>query len=284
MYYTTPYEIYKDTWALCDPRFPVFLIKRKNRHILIEPEISGCWELLLGHLNTVGIDLEEIDGCVVLHEHYDHLMLLPKLLEARGNIKIYGDRNLREILKKRDLLELYIQADEFSSQKTYRSSHPPKTPQLEIEVEPLESLEKYNIETFNLPGHSPLSKGILLGEGIFFVSDSLGFFGKELGYCPLYFHNYNEYLASIERIKNLRNRFHTIITGHNAIFMDKEVDEAIETAIEKTVELREKIDSLGLTEEDKDYLLEEIYKGEFLLYPREIIANCARYLIKRSIS
>ncbi len=281
MFIETPYKANDKIWILCDPKFPTIVIETNKGYLLVEPELSGCWDTLLKHLSLVGIKIDDISGCIILHEHYDHVMLLPKLIKEKGRITIYAKIEIIDILKRSKVIEIYQKADVFSSERVYKNYYNVPINKIQLKVKPIEELKELGLEVIDLPGHSPLSTGIIF-EKTLLVSDAIGFFGKELGHLPLYFYNYDLYVESIDKISNYLNSIETIIIGHNAVFNDTEIKEAIHTAKIEAKNLKERIINSGIKEDGTKNLFKEIYKGEFLLYPPEIIMECAKYIIRRS--
>lgn len=130
------------------------------------------------------------------------------------------------------------------------------------------------MEVIKIPGHSPDSICLFNSEERYaLVSDSLGFPLKSGSInIPMFFSGFNDYIKSIEKIKELEPRI--ICTGHNGFVTDLSY---CDVAIESAYNLREEIED-GLKEED---LFERIYINELRYYPESTIKGVAKILIKR---
>ena len=279
MFYKAPCKIKDGVWALGNELFPCFLVECKGRLFLFEPSLSGAYPELKGQMGDLGCSLEDVEAVVVLHSHYDHVMMLFPLLDE-VKIPVYAHPSAKGALGKLKVLSFFRGADDYSSRKVYGTV--PEYSLREVEFEDIERLKDMGLEVYHLPGHSPCSVGIGCG-GALFVSDAIGFFGKELGHSPLFFYSYDLYMESIEKVGSLAKDYDVVIIWHNCYFEGNEALEAVERAREEARALKDSILSRGFTPDNPDELFRELYVGEYLYYPPEIIKNCAVYLIKRAL-
>ncbi len=269
MFYEPPFRIAKDIWVLGLRAFPVFLIKAKSANIIIEPEIGCLIDIVEDQIKHTGISLKDIDVCIVLHEHYDHVMLVPFLYKFNSNLEIFVPEGSERILS--DNLLVY---------KIFSSTTCDKLGIKEKEADNYNlNFKPYNentiIEGINFvftPGHSPFSYTAIF-EDIAFVSDALGYWGKRLKF-PLFFYSYSKYMESIKKIEKINPSM--ILTGHISYF------ENSKDIIHKSLELAEKT-KISSKKKSKEELFNEIYRHEFLFYPEDVIRSVAKYIIKRSL-
>ncbi|BAT71971.1 hypothetical protein TST_1179 [Thermosulfidibacter takaii ABI70S6] len=277
MFYNTPYRIKDNIWALGNPLFPSFVIGFEDKTIILEPQLSGAWETVKQQMRDIGLSMDNLE-VVILHEHYDHVMMLFPVLKEVGNCIVYAPRGTEELLKKEKVLQGYVRNDEYSSLKVYGSFY--EGDRVVPCMKDINELSSYGFEAVGLPGHSPYSHGIVY-QGVLFVSDALGYIGKELGLVPLFFYDLGKYLESIEKVKSLVREVETLVVGHCAVFYREEVEQVVEDAYRLAVSLAEEIADKGLREEE---VFRRIYRGEFLYYPEQVIRVCAKYLVKRALA
>ncbi len=276
MILSVPHKICENVWALGNRAFPSFLLRTPNGLYILEPELSCNLSLIEKQLKTIGFSLKEIDGCIVLHEHYDHVMMVPGLKALNPEIEIFVPLKSERFLQKESLLA-YRLFDEFTCEKL-------NLPAAETETNMGfntydESTHIDGIEFIHTPGHSPFSYTALF-NGTAFVSDAAGFWGEKLKF-PLYFQSFERYIESIEKIAKIRP--HTVITGHFSYFSKDEADKMLKESIKMAEQLKKRLEGKTLDEETVKTLYREIYRDEFLLYPEEVIKSVARYIIKRSV-
>ncbi len=275
MIFSVPHKICEDVWVLGRKEFPSFLIKTSNATFLIEPELSCNLKLIEEQLKDIGLSIKTIDCCIVLHEHYDHFMMVPPLKNKHPEIKIYIPSGAEKVLQGKTLLA-YKLFDDFTCEKLELASE---------ELEWSNSYEVYNENThlddisfIHTPGHSPFSYSAIFRE-IVFTSDALGFWGKRFNF-PLYFQDFNLYIESIEKLKSLSPQ--TIIMGHFSYFQKEEAANILDKSIKLAENTREKLKNEEFNETNVEKLFKLIYRDEFLAYPEDVIKSVAKYILKRS--
>lgn len=275
MFYKTPFRIKEGAWVLGSPVFPVFLVELGGITLLLEPEVSGAWETVKSQIEQLGIGKGAL-WVVILHEHSDHVMMTFPLLKDRSDVRIFAPSGMEKLLRKRDLMGSYRETDAFLSQAVYgkvgvqEGSWPA--------LSPLEELKDLGAEVVALPGHSPLSYGVLIKD-IFFVSDAAGYIGERLGYVPLFFYDLKMYLESIDRMMVFAGNVDALVLGHNALFYGKEAETFLVEVRDGSFRLAERIVRDNIGEEE---VFASIYREEFLYYPESVIRVCAKYMVKRA--
>ena len=76
-------------------------VGNNNTHLLIDAGISG--KRIIGGLNAIDIDLQDLSGILVTHEHSDHISALG-IMSRKCHIPIYATRETIEVLRKTSTL------------------------------------------------------------------------------------------------------------------------------------------------------------------------------------
>ncbi len=280
MFYKAPCKVAEGVWALGNELFPCFAVTWKGTLLLVEPSLSGALAPAVSQMEALGLSLEGVEAVAVLHAHYDHVMMLFPLLE-RVKVKVYAHPAASDVLKNLKVLGHFKGSDSYSSEKVYGSV--PSYEPFPIETSDIRELEGLGLEVFHLPGHSPCSVALGCGD-VLFVSDAMGYFGKDMGHSPLFFYSFGDYIDSIEKLRGVVGNYRFVVAGHNCIFTGEERFRALDEARGAAERMRKRILEEGLTPENPDSLFAELYRDEYLLYPPQVIMTCAKYLIKRALS
>ena len=270
----TPFKITEGVWMLGNPAFPSYICKAKEGFVLLEPELACALFLIEKQTGDLGIDLNKVETCIVLHGHYDHVMMVAPLIDKYQHIKVVAHPKAVETMKNEEVMDRFRRFCEYTCNRLGEKCSCNYSP-----VNALSISELKEIPVFELPGHSPCSIGVVI-NGVFFVSDALGFFGREIKHSPLFFYNYEHYIKSIERIRTIIKEVKAVALGHNAVFLGSEMQEAVDIALKEAERAREEIAKIGY---DEEALFKRIFVGEYeKFYPPEVIRACSHYLVKRA--
>jgi glyoxylase-like metal-dependent hydrolase (beta-lactamase superfamily II) len=139
-----------------------------------------------------------------------------------------------------------------------------------------------SIQFFHVGGHA--IGNILVhvpGCRALMVSDSLGFRIPSIGFFPIFFTGYADYMATIDRLESLEPRI--LCLAHQGPLVGEDARKAFKDAREATRSLCEEIRS---DPRDEDAVINDLYprfyRDELALYTRENIIGCCRLVIRRS--
>ena len=77
-----------------------FLVKSRNKYILIDTGYEEDWELFQKQLIKYGVSLIEISHIILTHHHDDHCGLLNKIINENKDIKIVMSSRAKDLLLK----------------------------------------------------------------------------------------------------------------------------------------------------------------------------------------
>jgi glyoxylase-like metal-dependent hydrolase (beta-lactamase superfamily II) len=112
-------------------------------------------------------------------------------------------------------------------------------------------------------------------------SDSLGFRIPSLGFFPIFFTGYDDYMSTLDRLQALDCEI--LGLPHQGPLFGEDIREAFMTARRNASSLREKIRNDKRPEgEIIEEIFKEYYRDELTLYSRENIITCCKLLVRRS--
>ncbi len=269
--------------------FNLFLIIGDRHCALFEVGISAIVDQVIKQLNTLGITLDYI---IPSHPHSDHITGLPGLAAQYPKAQIITATGAQEFIEHPKAAPLMFKEDKFMAKNLARFDIMPGRSPLEIipdlngsitiDKERALDLGGVTLDLIKVPGHSP---GNLIGsinlKKILFCSDSIGFHYPGRGYFPLFFTGVDEYLSTMNLIKEFCPFI--LCPAHQGPLSGKAAMKGVQESYDLSINTINMIKQSDL--EDKivaDQLFEQGYKDEFTLYTPENIQNCCNLLIKRS--
>ena len=112
-------------------------------------------------------------------------------------------------------------------------------------------------------------------------SDSLGFRIPALGFFPIFFTGYDEYMTTLNRLE--ARDCEILGLPHQGPLFGNAIREAFTTGRGNAESLRDKIrQDLRQEEEIMEEIYRNYYRDELTLYSRENIITCDKLLIRRS--
>jgi 2-aminobenzoylacetyl-CoA thioesterase len=112
------------------------------------------------------------------------------------------------------------------------------------------------------------------------ASDSLGYRLSGLGFFPIFFTGYADYMATIDTIESLKPEI--LGLAHNGIIQGPDIKKTLQEAREAAQGimayiLHDRRDDEAVVQD----LLREYYRDELTLYTGENIMGCCRLLVRR---
>ncbi len=226
-----PFQVSDRVTLLGSELFNLYLV-RGETNAIIEGGVSGVAYPFLKHLGQLGIPPESISHLIILHSHFDHMMVFPLLISKYPWMKIVSS-----VLNQATFSNERIMGKIFDSDRTMTlalmekgliSEVPALTPcaliPLDLSVEEGSILDLGNgtkIRFIDAPGHAP--DGIcayLENEEILFCSDSAGFYTPPDFFRPNYWFSLDQAVKSIDKMKAIDPRI--LCRGHYGAMVGRE--------------------------------------------------------------
>jgi glyoxylase-like metal-dependent hydrolase (beta-lactamase superfamily II) len=228
---TLPVELTKNITLLGTEFFSLYLVKGET-YAIIEGGVSGVTYSFLNQLAQLGVPLESISYLVILHSHFDHMMVFPTLLEKYPWMKIVSSEQNRMTFSSGRILSKIFDSDRRVSLALMEKGlvtkipnlNPPASFPLDIPVHEGSILDLgggVNIRFIETPGHSPdCLSAYKEEEGVLFCSDGAGFYIPPNFFRPNYWSSLDDAEKSLDRIKAIDPEI--LCRGHYGAIKGKE--------------------------------------------------------------
>jgi glyoxylase-like metal-dependent hydrolase (beta-lactamase superfamily II) len=278
----------KSLFILGHPYFHIYLIKGENASALVEMGISATADTVIMQLASLGV---RPDYLIVTHPHSDHIAGLDALKQAFPNAVVIAGQGAAEFLDHPKTVESLILEDRYMSSfmldRGLVSNRPAirKAPSLSgctvmVGGDDLDLGEikiNFVVARGHSPGniliHIPASRAVL-------ASDSLGYRLSGMGFFPIFFTGYADYMATIDTIESLRPEI--LGLAHNGIIQGLDIKKTLQEAREAAQGIMDRIiydrrDDEAVVRD----ILREYHRHELTLYTEENILGCCRLLVRR---
>jgi len=283
-----PQSVDRRLFILGHPYFHVYLIRGENASALVEMGISATADTIIMQLSSLGVIP---DYLIVTHPHSDHIGGLDALRQAFPQAAVMAGQGAAAFLDHPKAVESLIQEDRHMSSfvldRGVVSSRPAiqKAPSLSgckvmTDADELD-LGEAKIRFMDARGHSP--GNILIHIPVLsavLASDSLGYRLSGLGFFPIFFTGYADYMATIDSIESLKPEI--LGLAHNYIIQGPEIKKTLQEAREAAQGvmariLHDKRDDEAVVRD----IFREYYRDELTLYTEENILGCCRLIVRR---
>ena len=207
-----PFQVTKNIILLGSELFNLYLVKGET-YAIVEGGISGVTYPFLEQLSQLNVPPESISHLVILHSHFDHMMVFPTLKGRYPWIKIVTSDLNRAIFTSERILAKIFDSDRkmtFALKERGMISeapnlHPPTFFPIDITIQEgsvLDLGKGMKMMFLEIPGHSPDCVGAFLeDEGVLFCSDGAGFYTPPDFFRPNYWYRLDEAEKSIDKMK-----------------------------------------------------------------------------------
>jgi len=227
-----PFPVTKNITLLGSELFNLYLIKGET-YAIIEGGVSGITYPFLTQLKQLDVPPEDISHLVILHSHFDHMMVFPFLKERYPWMKIVSsglngvtfssERIVRKIFDSDRKMTLTLMERGVISEAP--SLRPNTSFPLDLSVEEgsiLDLGKGAKIKFIETPGHAPDGVSAYQEEGeIIFCSDSIGFYTPPDFFRPNYWFRLGDAKKSIDKMKTVDPEI--LCRGHYGAIVGREV-------------------------------------------------------------
>lgn len=284
-----PRRLADGLWNLGNSYFNLYLVRGKTASLLVDAGISAIADEVIGQLETLGLTP---DSLVVTHPHGDHIDGLDALRDRFPGMRIVIGPGAREFLAHPKTAAALEAEDRFMSEylasQGSRPGRPPieKPPSVDGAVVASDSetldLGDLTVRFLHVGGHAIGNLVMHIPAlGALMAADSLGFRIPGIGFFPIYFTGYADYMATIDRLEALEPGI--LCLAHQGPLLGEDARKAFGNAREATRSLYEEIRRDGRDEEAIiGDLRRRYYRRELSIYTPDNIIGCCRLLIRRS--
>ncbi|NPV05432.1 MAG: MBL fold metallo-hydrolase [Syntrophaceae bacterium] len=284
-----PLRLADGLWVLGNSFFNLYLLRGEAASALVETGISATADMVFAQMDALGV---RPDHLIVTHPHGDHISGLSALQERYPEARVVIGPGAREFLAHPKTAAAIVAEDRFMSEflasKGFRPGRPPieRPPSVESAAVAADGdtldLGGLVLRFLHVRGHA--IGNILVHApalGALMCSDSLGFRIPRIGFFPIFFTGYADYMATIDRLEALEPRI--LCLAHQGPLVGEDARKAIQEAREAARALCEEIRN---DPRDEDAIVRDLYpryyRDELALYTPDNIIGCCRLVIRRS--
>jgi glyoxylase-like metal-dependent hydrolase (beta-lactamase superfamily II) len=284
-----PEHLAEGLWVLGNSFFNLYLVRGKTASALIDTGISSMADEVIAQLEKLGVTPNYL---IATHPHPDHINGLDALRERYPDARVVIGPGAREFLAHPKTAASLVAEDrfmaEFLKSRGYRPGRPPigRPPsvngaEVASDNETID-LGGLTLRILHVGGHAIGNILVHVPElQAIMAADSLGFRIPSIGFFPIFFTGYADYMATIDRMEALEPQI--LCLAHQGPLVGEDVRKAFKDAREATRSLCEEIRN---DPRDEDAVINDIYprfyRDELALYTRENIIGCCRLVIRRS--
>ena len=292
-----PFQVTKNITLLGSELFNLYLVKGET-YAIIEGAVSGITYPFLEQLKQLDVPPEAISHLVILHSHFDHMMVFPTLKRRYPWMKIVTSDLNRAIFTSERILAKIFDSDRKITlalrEREMISEAPNLAPYtffpLDITVQEgsvLDLGKGVKMKFLEIPGHSPdCLAAFLEEEGLLFCSDGAGSYTPPDFFRPNYWYRLDEAEKSLDKIKGIDPEI--LCRGHYGTMIGKDLARKHLQMNRQSIEdfkafVLEKINGGYSVEEIAQNVTVRFQKGFLELYPAEENLRLWKLLIQRTL-
>jgi glyoxylase-like metal-dependent hydrolase (beta-lactamase superfamily II) len=209
-----PFQVTKNITLLGTEFFNLYLVKGET-YAIVEGGVSGVAYPFLEQLNQLNVSPEAISRLIILHSHFDHMMVFPVLKERYPWMKIVTSHLNQSVFTSERVVTKIFDSDRKMTLALKESGIISNAPNLQpYTFFPFDILVKegsvldlgkgMKMKFFEIPGHSPDCVGAFLEEeGLLFCSDGAGFYTPPDFFRPNYWYRLEDAEKSLDKMIEL---------------------------------------------------------------------------------
>jgi len=292
-----PFEVTKNITLLGSELFNLYLVKGET-YAIVEGGVSGITYPFLDQLSLLNVPPEAISHLVILHSHFDHMMVFPTLKGRYPWMKIVSSDLNRPIFTSEKIIAKIFDSDRKMTltlmEEGMISEAPTLQPYtffpLDITVQEgsiLDLGKGVKMKFFEIPGHSPdCLAAFLEDEGLLFCSDGAGFYTPPNFFRPNYWYRLDDAEKSLDKIKAIDPEI--LCRGHYGTMIGKDLARKHLQMGRQSIEnfkafVLEKINGGWSVEEIAQDVTVRFSKGFLELFPAEENYRLWKLLIQRTL-
>ena len=292
-----PFQVTKNITLLGSELFNLYLVKG-DTYAIVEGGVSGITYPFLEQLTQLNVPPETISHLVILHSHFDHMMVFPTFKGRYPWMKIVSSDLNRATFSSERIIERIFDSDRKMTlalkEKGIISEAPTLQPDtsfpLDITVKEGSALDLgkgMKMEFLEIPGHSPDCLGAIIeNEGILFCSDGAGFYTPPDFFRPNYWYRLDDAENSLDKMKTIDPEI--LCRGHYGAMIGREVARKHLHMNHKSIEdfkafVLDKIQSGWSVEEIARDVTVRFSRGFLEFFPAEENLRLWKLLIQRTL-
>ncbi len=227
-----PFQVTKNITLLGSELFNLYLVKG-DTYAIVEGGVSAITYPLLEQLSHLNVPPESISHLVILHSHFDHMMVFPSLKGRYPWMKIVSSDLNRATFSSERILAKIFESDRKIALALKAGGIVSDAPNLEAgtsfplditvqEGSVLDLGKGVRMRFLEIPGHSPDCLGAFLEEeGLLFCSDGPGFYTPPDFFRPNYWYRLDDAEKSLDKMQAIDPEI--LCRGHYGVAIGKEL-------------------------------------------------------------
>ncbi len=227
-----PFQVTKNITLLGSELFNLYLVKGET-YAIVEGGVSGITYPFLEQLSQLNVPPEAISHLVILHSHFDHMMVFPTLKERYPWMKMVTSDMNRATFSSERIVDKFFDSDRKITLALKEGGIISEAPTLQsYTIFPLDIPVKegsvldlgrgMKMKFFEIPGHSPdCLAAFLEEEGLLFCSDGAGFYTPPDFFRPNYWYRLDDAEKSLDRMKAIDPEI--LCRGHYGSMIGKDL-------------------------------------------------------------
>jgi len=227
-----PFQVTKNITLLGSELFNLYLVKGET-YVIVEGGVSGITYPFLEQLSQLNVPPETISHLIILHSHFDHMMVFPTLKERYPWMKIVtSDMNRATFSSERVVAKIFDSDRKMTlalKERGMISEAPNLQPYtffpLDITVQEgsvLDLGKGMKMKFLEIPGHSPdCLAAFLEEEELLFCSDGAGFYTPPDFFRPNYWYRLDDAEKSLDKMKAIDPEI--LCRGHYGAMIGKDL-------------------------------------------------------------
>jgi glyoxylase-like metal-dependent hydrolase (beta-lactamase superfamily II) len=292
-----PFQVTKNITLLGSELFNLYLVKGET-YAIVEGGVSGITYPFLEQLTQLNVPPEAISHLVILHSHFDHMMVFPTLKGRYPWLKIVSSDLNRATFSSERIIARIFDSDRKMTlalkEKEIISEAPTLQPYtffpLDITIQEgsiLDLGKGMKMRFFEIPGHSPdCVAAFLEDEGILFCSDGAGFYTPPDFFRPNYWYRLDDAENSLDKMKAIDPEI--LCRGHYGAMIGREIARKHLHMNHKSIEdfkafVLDKIQSGWSVEEIAQDVTVRFSRGFLEFFPAEENLRLWKLLVQRTL-
>ncbi len=227
-----PFQVTKNLTLLGHELFNLYLVKGET-YAIVDGGVSAFTYPVLEQLKQLNVPPESISHLIILHAHFDHMMVFPTLKGRYPWMKIVSSDMNRAIFSSERILAKIFESDRRMTlalkERGIVSDAPNLQPEasfpLDISVmegSVLDLGKGVKMRFIEIPGHSPDCLGAFIeNEGLLFCSDGAGFYTPPDSFRPNYWYRLDDAEKSLDKMMVIDPEI--LCRGHYGVAVGKEL-------------------------------------------------------------